>query len=373
MGAEVTDAVTEVMPAVDPAPAPRRANRFVFLDLLRAVAAPLVFYSHVVHYWHDAGQSSSLVNAIDEYLRTPLHLQQDFGYFGVALFFLVSGFVVTYRASQERAGEFAAKRVLRIYPVLIVVVLVVALLGGPFLAQSAGQLTQVSPFILLTNMSMVNYVLLPEVVLVGVAWTLVIEVLFYLVLLVLLPLVKRMLWLAIVIELLVSWADVVFARDFGAHFFLLAVSLSYLPVLLLGQICWAVWSRRIPLRLGAVFGLAAWLIYVWADNRDMGRIDDGYGTAVIIGLLLFILLLLSEDKLRPTRVVSYLADRSYSIYLWHRAIALPLMGFLYQKLPIPVVIACAVIATMAVVELSYRGIERPAQRLARRLTRRRTA
>ncbi len=117
----------------------------MFLDLLRAVAAPLVFYSHVVHYWHDAGHSSSLVNVIDDYVRTPLHLQQDFGYFGVALFFLVSGFVVTYRASQERAGEFAVKRVLRIYPVLVAVVLFAALLAGPFHILSAEQVAQVGP------------------------------------------------------------------------------------------------------------------------------------------------------------------------------------------------------------------------------------
>jgi peptidoglycan/LPS O-acetylase OafA/YrhL len=187
---------------------------------------------------------------------------------------------------------------------------------------------------------------------------------------VLLPVIRRMLWLAVVIEIAVCWADVAFARDFGASFFLVAVSLSYLPVLLLGQICWAVWSGRVPLRLGAVFGLAAWLAYVWADNRDMGRIDDGYGTAVLIGLLLFVLLLLLEDRLRPRRVVSYLADRSYSIYLLHGVIALPLMGYLYPHLPIPVAIAAGVLATMLAVELSYRGIERPAQRLARRLTRR---
>jgi peptidoglycan/LPS O-acetylase OafA/YrhL len=376
VGVDVSDAVTDVIPAVDsavePAPAAPRRARFVFLDLLRAVAAPLVFYSHVVRYWQGAGHSSSVVNVIDEYVQTPLHLRQDFGYFGVALFFLVSGFVVTYRASQERAGEFAVKRVLRIYPVLIAVVLFVALLGGPFHILSADQVPQISPFTVLTNGLLVNYVLLPQVVLVGVAWTLIIEVLFYLVLLVLLPLVKRMLWLAIVIELAVCWADVAFARDFGAHFFLLAISLSYLPVLLLGQICWAVWSKHVPLRLGVVFGLAAWLTFVWAGNRDMGRIDDGYGTGALIGLLLFVLLLLLEDKLRPSRVVSYLADRSYSIYLWHGVIALPLMGFLYPKLPIPLGIACGVIATMAAVELSFRGIERPSQRLARRLTRRRT-
>jgi peptidoglycan/LPS O-acetylase OafA/YrhL len=364
---------TDVFPAVTDAveSTPRRRNRFVFLDLIRSVAAPLVFYSHVVEYWNNHGHSSPVTDAISTYVNTPLSLLQDFGFFGVALFFLVSGFVVTHRASQERATEFTLKRVLRIYPVLFAVVLLIGFFGGYLHLLGAANLPKFTALNLVTNALLVNYFLLPQVVLILVAWTLAIEVVFYLLLLVLLPLIKRITWVALTIELVLCWCAVEFARDFGGNVFLLAVTLSFLPVLLLGQICWAVWSGRIRFRYGALMGTAAWLIFVWAGNRDMGRLDHGYDSAVCIALLLFVALLLAEDHLRPTRAVSFLADRSYSIYLIHWFVALPLMAGLYPTVPAWLAIVCAVVATLMVVELSYRGIERPSQRLARRLTRRR--
>jgi peptidoglycan/LPS O-acetylase OafA/YrhL len=194
---------------------------------------------------------------------------------------------------------------------------------------------------------------------------------FYLLLLILLPLIKRITWVALTIELALCWCAVEFARDFGGNVFLIAVSLSFLPVLLLGQICWAVWNNRIRFRYGALMGIAAWLIFVWAGNRDMGRLDHGYDSAVCIAALIFVALLLAEDHLRPTRAVSYLADRSYSIYLIHWFVALPVMAYLYPHVPAWLAIIAAIAATLGVVELSYRGIERPSQRLARYLTRKR--
>jgi peptidoglycan/LPS O-acetylase OafA/YrhL len=369
---EQAEPVTDVIPVVpDAVEASRPRNRFVFLDLIRSVAAPLVFYSHVVEYWNNRGHTSPVTDGIATFVNNPLSLLQDFGFFGVALFFLVSGFVVTHRASQERAGEFALKRVLRIYPVLIVVVALIGVFGGWLHVLGAANLPRFAPIDLLTNAVLVNYFLVPQVVLILVAWTLAIEVVFYLLLLLLLPLIKRITWVAITIELLLCWLAVAFARDFGGNVFLLAVTLSFLPVLLLGQTCWAVWSKRIPFRVGAVFGTAAWLIFVWAGNRDMGRLDHGYDSAVCIALLLFVALLLAEDHLRPSRGISFLADRSYSIYLIHWFVALPVMAYLYPLLPAPLAIAAAVVATLIVVELSYRGIERPSQRLARKLTKRR--
>lgn len=363
---------TEVIPVVrdDVQKSPKR-NRFVFLDLIRSVAAPLVFYSHVVEYWSKGGHTSPVTDTIATYVNNPLSLMQDFGFFGVALFFLVSGFVVTHRASQERATEFALKRVLRIYPVLIAVVLLIGLFGGWLHVLGAANLPKFTPINLVTNALLINYFLLPQVVLILVAWTLAIEVMFYLLLLLLLPLIKRVTWLALATELILCWAAVAFARDFGGNVFLIAVSLSFLPVLLLGQICWAVWSKRIPFRVGALFGVASWLIFVWAGNRDMGRLDHGYDSAVCIALLLFVALLLAEDHLKPSRGISYLADRSYSIYLIHWFVALPVMAYLYPHIPAWLAIICAIAATLLVVELSYRGIERPSQRLARALTRKR--
>jgi peptidoglycan/LPS O-acetylase OafA/YrhL len=365
------EAATEVIPVVTDVveKKPTRRNRFVFLDLIRSVAAPLVFYSHVVEYWNKHGHSSPVTDSISTFVNNPLSLFQDFGFFGVALFFLVSGFVVTHRASQERATEFALKRVLRIYPVLFAVVALIGVFGGGLHLLGAANLPTFTPTNLVTNALLINYFLLPQVVLILVAWTLAIEVMFYLLLLILLPLIKRITWVALSIELALCWCAVEFARDFGGNFFLIAVSLSFLPVLLLGQICWAVWNKRLQFRYGALMGIAAWLIFVWAGNRDMGRLDHGYDSAVCIALLLFVGLLLAEDHLRPTRAISYLADRSYSIYLIHWFVALPVMADLYPHVPAWLAIIAAIAATLGVVELSYRGIERPSQRLARYLTR----
>ncbi|HEX3786750.1 MAG TPA: acyltransferase [Pseudonocardiaceae bacterium] len=381
---DATEVIDETMPiaavvdrgrpaaaAADVSNGRSRFTRLVFLDVIRAVAAPLVMYDHFVSFWNGYDAPSPVVTGIDTLLRQPLRIEQDFGFFGVALFFLVSGFVVTHRATREGAGEFVVKRLLRIYPVLIVVVLFVSIPGVRELVFAGNLVKQITGFTILTNMTLANYVLIPQVVLVGVGWTLAIEVMFYVVLILMMPLLKRWVWAALCVEIAIAWAAIEFARDFGASFFLVAVSLGYLPLLLLGQICWAVWRQQIPLWSAGVFGTAAWLIYTWNGTRDMGRPDDGYGNTAALALLIFILLLIAEPRLRPTRVVSFIADRSYSIYLLHGVIAFPMMTLLRPILPPVLAIVCGVAVTMIAVELSFRGIERPAQKLARRLVRRR--
>lgn len=345
--------------------------RLIFLDVIRAVAAPLVMYDHIIAFWREHNVNPSGVVGINDWLRFPLKVEQDFGYFGVALFFLVSGFVVTHRATKEKAWEFALKRALRVYPVLIVVVGFVCLPGIRERVLGGALVDHLDLGTIIANITTANYLLIPEVVLVGVAWTLSIELMFYLLVLLVMPLLKRWVWAALSVEIAFCWAVIAFARDFGPNFFLAATQLALVPVLLLGQICWAVWNGKIPLWAAGLFGLANWLVFSWVGVRDMGRPDDGYGNTTMLALLIFILLLLAEPRLKPNKVVSFLADRSYSIYLWHGVIAFPLMSVLLVYVPGIVGTLVAVLATMLTVELSFRYIERPAQKLARRLTRRR--
>jgi peptidoglycan/LPS O-acetylase OafA/YrhL len=233
-----------------------------------------------------------------------------------------------------------------------------------------GQRYELTPASVLTNMLLLNYLMVPQVVLVGVAWTLVVEVIFYATILVLLALLRRRTWLAIAVELAMVFVAVLLARSFGASFFLFAVSVSFLPVLLVGQTIWAVWSGRIPLWAGCGFGVVASAMYVWAAHLSMGRIDDAYCSTFAFGTLLFLVGLLAEPRLRRNRVVSYFADRSYSIYLVHGVFAFPVMLALYPVLPLPVCLLAGLGATVAAAEVTYRFVEVAGQRLARRLTRR---
>lgn len=362
-------------PALNPAATitTRDKQRIVFVDLCRAAGALLVFYSHVTELWmRGHGVSSPAVHAVNVLFTDPLHMpKQGIGQVAVPLFFLVSGFVVTPIAMRQGGMRFALNRILRVYPPLIFTVILtsaVILLGLHPL--STGQLSNVTPVTVLTNSLLVNYLLVPQVILVGVAWTLIIEVIFYLLLIALLPVLRRCVWLAIALELGFVLAVLITARMLGDNYFLFAVSVSFFPIVLIGQIIWAASKKRIPLWAAGLFGLAAWTLYVWADHRAMGRLDNAYELALFLAVLFFLLGFSFEHKLTQRRIVTALSERSYSIYLLHGLVALPVLSATYPYVPVEIAILIALVATAGAVEVSYRLVERPSHRLGKIVTRR---
>lgn len=347
---------------------PVRRN-IVFLEWLRALAAPIVMYSHVVGIFLAGRHNHPWLSArLDDFLVTPLHLATDFGNVGVVVFFLVSGFIVTHTGVEETLGAFALKRTMRIYPPLIVAVLLtigVRALGGTVL--ETGQSTATSVGSVLSNITLLNYLLMPQVILLAVAWTLIIEVLFYALLLGALPALRRWPGWTICGELAVVAVVLLTARSLGENYFLFAVAMSYLPALLLGQSIWALWSRRVPSWAGLLLCFGCWVLYVLADLLKLGRLDDSYNLTLAMCAVLFAVLLLAEPHLRPNRVATILADRSYSLYLLHGTLAFPVMALLYPLVPSVFAVLAGAVVTAGGVELSYRFVERPSQRLARHL------
>lgn len=349
-----------------------RQNRFVFLDVMRGIAPVLVIYSHVVAlFLVPEGERTGVVDLLNENFRDPLRLEQQMGHLAVVMFFLVSGFIITQVGTQESHREFAVKRLFRIYPLLIVTVSLTAILSIWHLeVLRTGQHFEITLQSVLTNFALANYFMVPQIILVGVAWTLVIEVIFYTIVLSLLAVLRRWAWIAILVEMGMVLASLLLAREFGPSFFLLAVNMSYLPVVLLGQVTWAVWSGRVPLWAGTLLGLGCWTLYVLGDIRNMGRLDDAYNSTAALGFGLFIILLLAESKLRPMKPISFFADRSYSLYLLHGPVAFPVFTSLHGKLPLLVVIILGLALTVGCAELTFRFVEQPGQRIGRSLSRR---
>jgi peptidoglycan/LPS O-acetylase OafA/YrhL len=337
------------------------------------VAVCLVVYSHLVGIWlHQHHDTSTVAAVFQGFAAHPLDQSLDLGDFGVVLFFLVSGFIVTHTGFQERPAQYAVKRFLRIYPMLLVAVLVAAVLFTAGLHPlTTGHPATVTPLTLLTNTSLANYLVTPQVVLVDVSWTLVIEVLFYALLLVTLPLLRRWVWPVVLGEFGVVAAVTLTAHLGGTTWSLFAMNVSYLPALLLGQVVWAAWSRRVPLWAGAVLGLLAWSEYVWASGPGE-RTDPAYNydLNLAIGLAVFLAGLLAEPGLRRVRLVGYLADRSYSLYLLHGVLGYAAMNLLAARIGFPAALAAGLVVTLLGVEAAYRWVERPSMRLARRIARR---
>jgi peptidoglycan/LPS O-acetylase OafA/YrhL len=337
-------------------------SRFVFLDYLRALAAWLVVWDHLGNVLpRGRGQDWGPADFVREHFTAPQGIIQDFGWFGVAVFFLISGFIISDRARVESASEFVVKRVLRIYPMLAVAVA----LSAAFLAPKE----QVTVENVLLNLTLANYVMVPQIVLVGVAWTLVIEMVFYA-----LTAATQFardwphrIGLNLAFTALVIWQ----ARGFGDQWFLFSISASYLPVLVMGQtVYWWLARGRLSAAWGLGYLAAAYGIFLWGLKTlqpDFLPITNSYLVSVTYALLLFIVML--HIRLPERRWVRLLSETSYSMYLLHGIIGWLVLSALIDRIPLTPAILVAAATSLAASLATQRLIEQPAQKLARRLTR----
>lgn len=138
------------------------------LDLVRFAAALMVIWFHLAYAsWARPGSVQAVISGGSVYL-SDLEPFAAWGWIGVELFFVLSGFVVCYSAAGKTAGQFAIGRLLRLYPAVwicapITAAVLLALgagnVGGPLLRTMA-----LSPW---------------EPWIDGVYWTLGIEMAFY--------------------------------------------------------------------------------------------------------------------------------------------------------------------------------------------------
>lgn len=363
--------LAETTPSADVEPQAPKKTRIVFIDVGRALGALLVFYSHIAHEWVDVhGERAPYINFVEALTSDPMHMAtQGIGEVAVPFFFLVSGFVVTPIALRQGMRRFSVNRLVRVYVPIVFVVLLTSL---AFLVHlhppSTGQPQTLNPVTMLTNSLLINYLITPQIVLIPVAWSMIVEVLFYVVLLALLPVLRRSVWLTISIELTFIFVVMMSARQFSASYLLFAVNVSYLAIPLLGQIIWATTAKKIPLWAGGVFGGAAWALYVLGDIINVGRVDTSYNLSLAFAVLCFLLGMFAEPKLRQRRGWTALSERSYSIYLLHGLVAFVLLNLMRPAIPFPIALVVAIAAVFGVVELSYRYVERPSHTLARRLS-----
>lgn len=143
------------------------SNRVNEIDLLRFIAALSVLVFHYAFRGHAADDMTRLSMPA----LAPL---AAYGYLGVELFFLISGFVILMTVQGVSLGAFIASRVGRLYPAFWIcctlTFLVTLLFGAPRFSASFGQY--------LANMTMLSgFVGVRPID--GVYWSLFVELQFY--------------------------------------------------------------------------------------------------------------------------------------------------------------------------------------------------
>lgn len=338
-------------------------GRYVALDALRGVAVLMVVYDHlfIVAGERIAGGMFAPAPWVREWVNGPLVIIQDFGWFGVCLFFLISGFVITHSARRETLRVFVIRRVLRIFPPLLATIVLLAILEPRFGIER--------PAVdYLYGVTLAGYFRVPQIVVLGVAWTLVIELLYYALMALMMPLLRGDSPAAGVA--LASWVPlfvVVSARDHGPIFFLLAASFAYVPLLLIGSAVylhkntntawWIVW----PL---AAANLAVFVMGVQNIHTQFWPWQNSYLPSLAYAFVIFLVCI---DRSAP-RPLKFVGDMSYSLYLLHGVVGFALVALfkdhgLGNALPW--------LATLGSLVASYamlRLVERPSITLGRKLS-----
>ncbi len=374
-------AVTSTLPrTARPAPTYRRVPPTPALDGLRALAIAAVALFHF-----------------------PTRSVFMGGLFGVGLFFVLSGFLVTpilaaehSREGRIRFGRYLRKRAWRLLPALgvfvLIVVMMTALFGGagwftsnPFgPPHAAGPPTPVSESVegaaaalgYVYNFFLAMNVHLPLQF--GHLWTLAVEGQFYVFWALLAAwLLKRgpKVLVAVTVTLIAASAVVPFIiwDQHGRHNWIYFGTVPRIQQLLAGALLAELWSlgilSRIPrwaVRAAAFAGAGAmfYLVFAVANTtfKYLGALTAVAGAGFVIVAHLV------DDRGRSitraalgSRPLVWLGQRSYAVYLWHWP-----MAIWTNELPRTVGVPLGLVGTLAVAELSWRLVEAPASRLARR-------
>jgi peptidoglycan/LPS O-acetylase OafA/YrhL len=314
-------------------PAGIDGGRLIFAHQLRGIAALLIL---VTHYFGNFYGQPQLVAELTFSPAMPLQAAPwvrwfDFPYFkgpfGVALFFLISGFVIPFSLEKAGGWRFALMRFFRIYPTYV------AALALSMAALACNALFWERPFThtagaLLANALLVNNLVgTPTVD--PINWTLAIEVRFYLVAALLGGWIFRRDFRATAaFALLLLGATALLARWPAAPELLKGLGLewNYILFMLIGvgfyhHIQGAIGYPALGLRtlaLLAIFSLNWWL----SPQHDSYLVINVY---YYYAVMVFGLCYLARGAFRPVRVLDFFADISYPLYAVHSLIGFALL------------------------------------------------
>ena len=337
-------------------------RRFLFVDGLRGVAALWVVFFHALEGAH----IDSLVAALPQSLVTVIF---KWGHFGVAIFFVLSGFVIAHSlrdatVTPSYLGRFMLRRSIRLDPpYFLSIILVLA-----FAYVSATVKREVTPW---PTLSQLGAHALYVQGLCGIEqindayWTLCYEIQFYLVLCVLIGMSQcigshgtAMVFLpAGAVSLL--WALGFWSDNIAPGLF---TNLWY--GFLLGVFCYWAWNRTIPTPWFFVY---AFTILISAIVRQNGFAI----TCSTVALLLFAAARLNQlENWLCWRWLQFLGLVSYSLYLIHNPITGASFYVMKKQLGKSAasegwMLVMAVVGCIALAYLMTRLIERPFLQLAR--------
>jgi peptidoglycan/LPS O-acetylase OafA/YrhL len=300
------------------------AKRFYELDLLRFIAA----FSVLLFHYSFRGYAADNLSALPYLSLAPL---SKYGFLGVNLFFLISGFVILMTASSGSKRHFVVSRIVRLYPAYWVCCTATFLVMR--CAASARFVPSLRQYLL--NMTMLNgFIGVPFID--SVYWSLQVEMKFYA--LVFLMLLFRQIHRAK--ALLGIWLALYLVAGL-VHVKLLTALLipEHAPYFIAGAIFFLISREGLSLYKGGVLAAcyAVMLKQALPPLHDLGAHYHTTYSAVAVGAALaaffaiFFLITSGRTEALATRRWQILGALTYPLYLIHQNIGFAIFNAAYPR------------------------------------------
>jgi len=329
------------------------SSRLASLDLLRLVAALAVVCFHYLFRGPIAGDIDAGYPA-----AAPFAI---YGYLGVSLFFLISGFVITWSAEGRTWQEFAVARFVRLYPgFLLCMTLTFVVLS---IADNPRFPTNVS--IYLANLSMFARAFgRPSMD--GVYWSIMLEIVFYgwVAALIFAGAFQRWKLAIVAIWLAISAANELVFGNTAVRILLIT---GYAPFFAFGILAQQVVAKsRSPAAL--ILLATAFLLSCQTIRLDQGWMQQHYGMAISYPALfvangfvfgIFVAALLIRSIVAPSKTVLMLGGLTYPLYLLHQYIGYLSINALAPLIGKNSAFSVVLLAVLVASFLIWRFIETP--------------
>ncbi len=375
-------------------PAPGAERHWNSLDALRGIAALLVVTFHCAQVssgFAARGSPFSPASWLDPWAWlkfTPLRLLVSSGPPAVVLFFALSGFVLSlpFLRARRQPGyaEFAVKRICRIYPPFAFAILVSAALYALVQPAPIPELSAWFNEVLWTRPLSADYVfrnlamtgLHGDMTLDLVMWSLVHELRISLIFPVLFVLTRRWPAATFAITLLAGLACTAALAGTEASSLMTSlidtgrfVVLFVAGILIAGHLdAVRVAVARLPSRAAP----ALWLLGICLLMAPGPSVFAYYNFVWGLGAALLLVLVVGyprADRMLSAVPLVWLGKISYSLYLIHVPLLIAAVHVAYGRLPLGVIIAAVIPASLLCAELMHRFVELPSIRLGRILSR----
>lgn len=291
-------------------------NRNISIDYLRVLAALLVVFYHYLFRGHSAdGMQATVFNS-------GLAM---YGYLGVDLFFIISGYVIAFSINNRTWEQFMISRIIRLYPTYwlsVLVTYVVLVLYG----HSIGLKT------LVINMTMFQDVFGVESI-DGVYWSLLVEMKFYILIMFTIkilrirPIIFSIIWF-VISGILNYFPDENFIKDLLQWGLITKWSNLFIFGLIINELKQG--DSKMFVKIFAVLIAINIITSGVARSEGIGDIFNVIYNELYVALALgtFICLFAFfafNDVLPHWRIVKVMAGLSYPLYLTHQMIGYKLI------------------------------------------------